>query len=194
MTNYNEPIYDPFGERGPTFYHPANDAAMHLIAIQLIYRDIEKLLKLRRQKDGYAKRLLLKYVIIEIVSVDTQIVSLANTIISGATGYKLESNKLAIAKELYKQYTDVREKNWDKLKIIRNKLGAHRDRLDLLTIAELWDNIDIKSMWQILEAIPPLFNFFKDLNVYCWTKADQDKSGNKIQAFIQPFDYSALIS
>jgi len=36
MINYNEPIYDPFNKRGPTYYHPANDAAINLIAIQLI--------------------------------------------------------------------------------------------------------------------------------------------------------------
>jgi len=193
MIRYDEPIYDPFGERGPTFYHPANEAAMHLIAIQLIYRDIEKLASLYRgSTDTYTKKLIVKYIIIEIISVNNHIVGLANKIISGQTGYEIEPNLLTTAKGLYKQYRDTRKKNWSELKDIRNKLGAHREHLDLLTISKLWDKIDIKVIGQIISCIPPLFNFVKGLNVYCWTKRGQDEEGREIIAFIQPFKYSRI--
>jgi len=193
MIKYNEPIYDPFSERGPTFYHPANEAAMHLIAIRLIYRDIEKLASFYiGSSDTYTKKLMAKYIIIEIISVDSHIVGLANKIISGQTGYEIEPNLLTRAKELYKEYKDTRKKKWFDLKDIRNRLGAHREQLDLLTISKLWDKIDIKVIRQIVSSIPPLFNFLKGLNVYYWSKRGQDEKGRQIIAFIQPFKYSKI--
>jgi hypothetical protein len=193
MIKYDEPIYDPFGERGPTFYHPANEAAEHLIAIQLIYRDIEKLSNMYKEsKDSYTKRLLAKYMIIEILSIDSHIISLANKIISGQTGYEIEPNALTKAKELYKQYKNIRKKKWHELKTIRDKLAAHRDQLNLITISKLWDNIDIKAISEIVNSIPPFFNFLKNLNVYCWTKTGQDEKGNEIIAIIQPLEYSKI--
>ena len=193
MINYNEPIYDPFNERGPTFYHPGNDAAMHLIVIQLIYRDIGTLLKMRQEsKDNYKGKLLLKYVIIEVLSIDKHTTRLANMIISGKTGYTVESNELTKAKDLYKQYKNARKENLNSLKVIRDKLAAHRESLDLLTIANLWDSIDIKPIRQMLEAIPPLFNFLKGLKVYCWAKSEQHKDGSETVAIIQPFDCSKV--
>ena len=193
MVEYDESIYDPFGERGPTFYHPANEAAVHLIAIQLIYRDIEKLLNMYKEsKDSYTERLLAKYIIIEILSIDSYIINLANRIISGQTGYEIEPNALTRAKELYKQYKNIRKKKWHDLKTIRDKLAAHRDQLDLITISKLWDKIDIKAISEIVNSIPPFFNFLKDLNVYCWTKGGQDEKGNEVTAFVQPFEYSKI--
>ena len=191
MINYNEPIYDPFFESGPTFYHPANKAAMHLIAIRLIYRDIEKLFSIyRKSKDSYSKQLLSKYIIIEIISINNYINKLANKIIYRQTGYKIEQSTLTKTKELYKQYKNTINEKRDDLKNIRDKLAAHRDQLDLITISKIWSKIDIKAIKKIVNSIPPFFNFLNDLNIYCWTKNGQDKKGNKIKAFIMPFNYS----
>jgi len=193
MINYNEPIYDPFNKRGPTYYHPANDAAINLIAIQLIYRDIEVLFLLYKEaKENHVKKLIAKYIIIEILSADRYICNLVNKIVSGTTGYIIESDLLLKVKKLYKQYKDAKKKKQNDLIAIRNKLGAHRDQLDLLTISELWDKIDFKAISEIVRTVPPLFNFIKDLNVYCWTKKGYDENEEEVIAIIQPIDYSNI--
>lgn len=189
MIKYDEPIYDPFGERGPTFYHPANETAIKLIAIQMIYRDILKLLSLYKEaKDDYTKHLLAKYMTIELLSVDQHIINLTDVIISHQADRKIIPKDLSTIKSLSKQYRDTRKKNWDKLKVIRDKLAAHRDPLDLITISKIWDTIDIKIIIEITNLIPPLFNFLKDLNIYCWIKTGQDEQGNKVIALVQPLN------
>lgn len=191
MIKYDEPIYDPFGDRGPTFYHPANEAAMHLVAIKLIHRDIEKLWNMYREsKDGYERRLLAKYIIIEIVSLDSHVANLVKKITSGQTGYEIDADALITAKKLHRQYKSIMKKEWEDLKDVRNKLAAHRDRLDLITLSKLWDKIDIEAIVEIVNSISTLFNFLKGLNVYCWTKSGQDEEGHRIIAFVQPLKFS----
>ncbi len=187
--NYNEPIFDPFGDRGATHYHPVNEAAIHLVALQLIYRDIVRLHRLySRLKVRYTKKLICKYIIIELVSLDTHTARLANDIISGKVGHKVEDNELDEIKQLYKQYKEARKPKWFQLAAVRNKLGAHRDSLDLLTVSKLWDQIDTDAINRLLEAFAPMLSFLMKLNVYEWSK----KHRTGIVSFIQPLDPSKI--
>ncbi len=110
--------YDPFGEKGPTYYQPDNDAALHLLAIQLIIRDIGKLLNMgHKSQDNYERKLLSKYAIIEIISLDTEISELTGKIFSGKIEYPIKPDALSILQEKLKAYNTVKKKDFDKLKV-----------------------------------------------------------------------------
>ncbi|MBI1803117.1 MAG: hypothetical protein HYR77_01490 [Ignavibacteria bacterium] len=190
IINYNEPIFDPFGERGATHYHPTNSAAIHLVAIQLTYRDIARLQRIySRSRNRYTKKLICKYVIIELVSIDAHITSLANDVISGKVGYKISDSDLVEIKKVYKEYKAARKPKWSQLQAVRNRLGAHRDSLDLLTVSKLWDQVDTEAINTILRAVAPMLRLLMKLNVYTWSKSH--RSG--IISFIQPLDPSTIV-
>ena len=183
MGSYDEPIYDPFGERGPTHYHPANQAAVHSVALQLIFRDILRLRRLhRRVKDGYTKKLICKYEIIELVSLDQHASILANLILSSRIEYKIDQQGLLDTKQLYKAYRVAGKPYWRQLQTVRDKLAAHRDTLDLLTVSNLWDDIDNKAVDRILRTFVPLLQLLMKLNIYTWTKSHRDGTFS----FVQP--------
>ncbi len=92
---------------------------------------------------------------------------------------------------LYKRYKSARDLKLRSFKRIRNKIGAHRELLHLITVSEIWDSVDILAIAQFLRYVPPLFNFMKNLNIYCWTKTENDESGNEVIALLQPFNYGA---
>lgn len=193
MIDYDVPIYDPFGNRGPTYYHPANEAAYHLISIKLIDRDIVTLVKLHnRLTDDYKKRLVLKYAVIEILSQDFHIKSLVNQIINNKTGYSIEENDLKEIQGLYKKYNNMKESHWNTFKTIRDKLSAHRDILCLETISNIWDDIDKRSLGEFHIAAIRLYNFAATLNIYTWHKKEIDENGQEYEAFIQPLDLSGV--
>jgi hypothetical protein len=147
MGSYDEPVYDPLGNRGPTHYHPANDVTKRLVALQLILRDIWTLRKIRaRSRDAYEKALICKYVIIELVSMDEHLSSLVQQVLSGKVGYDLDNAQFTETKRLYKECKSARKHMWPELKTVRNRLSAHRDILDLLTVSKFWDQVDVQAI------------------------------------------------
>lgn len=63
------PTFHPIHERSQDAWFPGNESASLLIAIQHAWGDIERLSKLKKQtSDPYDKKLLLKYIVIEVRS------------------------------------------------------------------------------------------------------------------------------
>ena len=183
---YDVPIFDPFRHRGDDFYHPGNEPAVCLIHIQYIYADISKLFEmLAHFQDKYERRLLSKYIVIEWISLDRFVQRLANLIIKGCLDFPATPEEIKAVKALYKDYRAVPKQRLYELKIIRDKMGAHRDPLKLIEIAKIWDSIDVQSILIVLKPIPPFFNYVKGLNIFTWVKSEKTDEG-ELFAFVQP--------
>ena len=185
--DYNVPIFNPFKQRGDSFYHPGNEPAICLMQIQFTYEDIAKLFEIiGQQRDKYAQTLLCKYVIIELLSLDRFVQRLASLIISGGLDFPAKSEEMTEVKAFYKRYKDARNHHFLTFKTLRDKIGAHRDPLPFEEIADLWDSVVVRDVFDILKTIPPFFNYAKGLNIFTWVKKEQDESG-LTYAIVQPF-------
>ncbi len=189
---YDVPVFDPFKLQGEDFYRPGNEPAACLMQIQYIYEDIAKLFEiLARLQEEYERKLLSKYIIMELISMDRFIQRLADLIISGHLDFPAEPEEVERVKQLYKAYKRARKQHWKGFGKVRDKIAAHRDPLDLITIAKIWDSIDLRDILSILKSVPPFFNYVKGLNVFTWVKSEKTGHG-KLSAYVSPFDLGGI--
>lgn len=190
---YDVPVFDPFGERGDDYFHPQGEAASHLVQITFTYRDIASLFRLlNRTCDEYEARLLTKFAVVEMLSLDEHVKQLVGLVLSGKTGYPIEESDTAAVKQLYGEYTRARKPSESKLNEIRNKIAAHRDPLDLVAIARIWDGVDAATLYEIVKPLPALFDRLKALPIYCWTKSEQTDHG-PVMAYVAPMVWDGLL-
>jgi hypothetical protein len=128
---YNVPIYDPFGDRGGDYYHPSDPAALHLLHIGYAHQDIARLFGMMNNLgDPHDSRLLVKYAIVELVSLDDHLTKLVNHVRSGQAAFPISADELDEVRRLTEEYERVKAPNMGTIVRIRHKLGAHRDSLD----------------------------------------------------------------
>ncbi len=190
---YDVPIYDPFSDRGDDYYHPIGDAAQHLVQVTLTYRDIARLFRLlERSEDHHDSKLLTKFAVVELLSMDDHLNQLVGLALSGNTRYSISPEESAEVKRLYGEYTRVRKPLERSLRDIRNKIGAHREPLDLMAMARIWDNIDPVNVATVTKAVPDLFESLKKLNIYCWTKREETDRG-PVLAYVSPMVWDGVV-
>jgi len=190
---YDVPIYDPFSDRGDDYYYPAGDAAQHLVQVVLTYRDIARLFRLLEwSEDQYDSKLLAKFAVVELLSMDGHLNKLVGLALSGKTGYSISPEESAEVKRFYGEYTRVRKPLEGSLREIRNKVGAHREPLDLVAMARIWDNINPMNVAAVTKSVPDLVEFLKKLNIYCWTKCEETDRG-PVHAYVQPMVWDGVI-
>lgn len=183
---YDDPVFDPFRDGGPTHFHPADLDARRLVGIELIYRDIAKLAEISVQNNDEYTKLIAKYIIIELLSIDENIRKLSNRIIGKNTEIKAsESEREAVKKQL-DQYLEVFNKKSELFKTVRDKIAAHHDPIDLTSISTYWSQIDKDDIIGICAEVKKLFDVLKDVNIYRWTKSEIDLDGNSVHAYVSP--------
>ncbi|MFN5242002.1 MAG: hypothetical protein ACK5WC_18405 [Aphanizomenon sp.] len=186
LINYNSPIYDPFSEPKDDDLFPDNEEALQILHISYIFRDIRTLCDIfGRSKKSQDKRLLWKYIIIEWVSLDENLIKFANSLIAKKTQIICSDQEIEELKRLKKEYEQARKPHKEKLETIRNKLAAHRELLHFADMANLWQSINYEELIDILNAAVHFFNFAKDLNIYSFLKV-QDTSEGEMLALIDP--------
>lgn len=171
--------FHPIWERDQEAWFPGDDAASLLIAIQHTWEDIERLLALRkRNKDEYDRKLLLKYVVVELRSI-IQVMDALHSKVMTADIFEVNQNPLyrgisseerSVAISLWTEYSEAKKAVEEDLVAMRNKIGAHRDVTDWQLVMSLWDKLDVALISKLLEVIPPAFNHAKDLNIYEWNR------------------------
>lgn len=122
--------------------------------------------------------MLLKYIIIEYLSIVTYIQKFNAIIFNNKTEYKINCNQLDELRKLFKGFFTKHKVVNDKMVSIRNQIGAHRETIDPVIINKLWEEIEPKIITGPLNHIPQLFNFLKDLDIYVWSRA---KEGGTIE-------------
>jgi hypothetical protein len=179
------PMFHPVHERADGAWFPGNDAATIASIISHAWEDIGVLLKLRKEVNlDYEKKLLFKYIIIELRSVIEQLDKLQSIIfqiIKGGDSNEVppgyisldESNQI---KSLFKKYHQAKNKIEPDLVSIRNNIGAHRGSYDWKNVVDLWDKLEPDSFKELFEVLPELFNYLVKLDIYDWTRIPREGS------------------
>ena len=171
--------FHPVHERGSDAWFPGDDGASLLITGEHIWEDICRIAKIRsKTKDPYDRKLLLKYVIVELRSL-IQIMGRLQTLVMTAETYESGQTPLyrgisieerVMACKLWKTFSEAKRSTERDLISVRNNLGAHRAFSDWQTVTRLWDKLDISLIAKLLDSIPPAFNHTKDLNIFEWNR------------------------
>jgi hypothetical protein len=183
------PVFHPVWQRNPAAWFPGDEAASLLVAGEHIWDDIVRLHKIRSQRrDEYDRKLLLKYICIELRSLTEVMDKLQAKVMSADTyesGQKplyrgISTEEREIARKLWLKYSKAKKQVENDLINIRNRIAAHRDfsyeskPIEGVTgwnlVMLLWDKLELSLFKGLLESIPPAFNHAKDLNIYEWNR------------------------
>lgn len=179
------PMFHPVHERDKGAWFPSNEAGSIASIISHSWEDILCLFKIRKNaKTDYEKKLLFKYVVVELRSVVEQLEKLQGIIfliINGVpkdvelNGSICESEAEEI-KFLFKKYHDTKKVVEKDIIEIRNKIGAHRGNEPWINIMNLWDKLEPDTFKPLLIVIPKLFEAITKLDIYDWTRIHEDGS------------------
>lgn len=191
LVDYSSPIYDPFNNGKDDHFLPANTEAKKIIHLSHITQDIHVLLSIiGKLKKPYERKLLEKYMIIEWISLDEHLLSLAKLILGNRTEFSATDDEINEVRKLYNNYKQARKPHYDLMKRIRDKLGAHREQLQVSDVSSLWGAVTSENLIDVLNSAAHFFNFVKDLNIYRWFKVQETAEGEMI-AFVQPLILSS---
>lgn len=172
-------IFHPVHERGGGAWFPGDEGASLLVSALHVWEDIERLSTLRDDvHEPYDKKLLLKYLCIEVRSLIELMDRLRAKVMSADTyesGQKpiyrgISSAERAAATEYWRNYSDASKAVKGDLIAVRNRIAAHRDMSDWQVVMALWDKLDGKLISGLLETIPAGLNHVKDLNIFEWNR------------------------
>lgn len=176
------PVFNPATMRDPDAWFPGNDAAALAVHIDHAYRDIICLAAVRKsQPDQYTRKLLLKYVLIELREIlplveRLQAVVMQAPVVSPGDALawrSLTPDESRQAKAVFKQFNREKNRLEGKLVEIRNRIGAHRSVDPWEDVIRSWDELEPQLMQPLLDAIPPFFNFVRVLDIYEWNRWPQ---------------------
>lgn len=188
------PTFHPVHERNASAWFPGNEAASLLLQIQHIWEDLLHLKKLRINTDGdYRKKLLLKYVVIEVRSMTQLIDRLQSLVMQAATfnprerqGWReLTEEERKKCKSLFAAYNAEKHSISKNIRMIRNEICAHRGNLNWQEVMTFWDLVTPELVNPLLATVPQLFNHLKDLDLYEWNRSHKDGSIEFISAMLR---------
>ncbi|MFG3819172.1 hypothetical protein [Limnothrix redekei] len=200
-------VFHPVWQRDPSAWFPGDEKTSALIAGGHIWDDILRLLEIRNQsKDEYNRKLLLKYICIELRSL-TEVMDTIQVAVMSAEVHDIDvksywrgitTEDLVVAKKLWKEYSRAKKQVENDLINIRNRIAAHRDfsykgkeiegKTGWHLAMMLWDRLDLDMFRDLMSAIPPAFNHAKDLNIYEWNRIPEDGSIEILGGFINKWE------
>jgi len=175
--------FDPLQRQIDEVWFPGSTPTSLLVSGRHIWEDISRLLALRHHcKDDYERKLLLKYVMVELVSMLAAMDGLRNAVMT-ADVYEPPTPPLyrgisvqdkATAMLLWTAYSGAKKAVSHELVLIRNKVGAHYDVSNWHQWMELWGKIDPALISGLLETIPQAFQHASELNIFEWNMSYED--------------------
>jgi len=170
-------IFDPLKNTNEDVWFPGTTISSQLVSCQHIWEDILRLSALRRAShDEYNRKLLLKYIVMEAVSMLTAMDALRAAVMTAEVytpparppfrGISIEEKSRALT--LWDSYSIARKAVEQEITAIRNKIAAHRDVQDWGLWMQLWEKLEPSLIEGLLAAIPPAFNHTKELNIFDW--------------------------
>ncbi|MBL8517576.1 MAG: hypothetical protein SF172_04450 [Burkholderiales bacterium] len=177
------PTFDPLQSQIDGVWFPGNDPASLLVSGRHLLKDISTLLALRdRCNDDYERKLLLKHVMVELVSMMAAMDGLQQAVMT-AEVYEppvpplyrgISIQEKTKARHLWTAYSDAKKAVGDDLRVIRGKVCAHDDVSNWPQWIELWGKVDPSLIAGLLEAIPPAFWHASELNICEWSVSNGD--------------------
>lgn len=178
-------MFHPVHERDKGAWFPSNEAGSIASIISHTWEDILCLFEIRKKtKNDYERKLIFKYVIVELRSVIEQLEKLQTIIfilINGEPKDKIPSGYISETvageiKALFKKYHAIKKEVEKDIIEIRNNIGAHRGSQPWTNIMELWDKLDPEAFIPLLVVIPELFDAIVTLDIYDWTRIPEEGS------------------
>lgn len=192
--------FHPVHERGEDSWFPGNEAAALVVQIGHIWEDLLELIDLRQStSDGYKRKLLLKYAVIEVRSLIEVFDRLQAIVMKAGTfdprerhGWReITVEEREEAKELLKGYSESKKSVANRIIGIRNMIGAHRGSLDWQQTMAFWDSISPALIQPVLDSIPPAFNFIKELDLFEWNRTPSEGGLEVIGSMLRPEYFEA---
>lgn len=171
---------------------PANEAAKALANLAAVGHDLSRLGNIvRNTNDIYDKRLIFKQFVVEFVSFMDNLeclLALVNQLPIHQPGEFLPrpgilQEDLTAVRAVAKVYHRERARTESKVRHIRNKVGAHREQIDWVEMAETWSNVQPAVLQGVYEAAFALYTALSDLPIYQYFRACADGTYN----FSTPF-------
>lgn len=194
------PVFDPLQRQIEEVWFPGDEPTSLLVSGQHIWEDILRMLGLRKRcKDDYERKLLLKYVVLETVSMLAVMDGLQRAVMTAEVYtppepplYRgISDEEKAEALELWTAYSNAKKAVGSELTQIRNKVAAHRDVSNWRLAMDLWDKVDPSLVEALLFAIPPAFNHSKELNIFEWNIRHDDGTITILGGPVVPGVFSA---
>jgi hypothetical protein len=192
------PTFHPIHRREDGVWYPSNEAASLLVHISHVWDDILTLKRIMQDReDETERRLLFKYILIELHSILNPL-SRLHTIVMKATERKkgqpppyrsISSEEKEIAKKLFKAHNVAKNRIESEISDIRNDIGAHRGLQPWDRVIRLWDSLETSRFVELLETIPPVFNFAKDLDLYDWSRIPEEGGIEILGPRLYPEDF-----
>ncbi len=177
------PTFDPLQMQVDNVWFPGSTPTSLLVSGRQIWEDISKLLALRdRCQDDQERKLLLKHVMVELVSMLAAMDGLQKAVMTADVYappapplYRgISAQDRAEAVVLWKSYSVAKNAVSHDLYLIRNKVGAHSDVSNWRQWMELWSKVDPSLITGLLETIPQAFQHASELNIFEWNMSYED--------------------
>jgi len=179
----NALTFHPVKESRPDSWFPGNEAAQILVQADHVWEDIGVICKIYHlQNDQYSRKLLMKYVVIEICSIidliDALQMATFKAPISSVThlSRSLLPNERASAEEIFKAYGRMKKDHQSQITRFRNEFGAHRKNKDWKTEKTSWESLTPIMLDPILKVIHQTIQFARRLDLYEWNRSHEDGS------------------
>jgi hypothetical protein len=179
------PVFHPVRQRSAESWFPGNDAAALLVHLDHAYDDVRRLAQLRqREPDPYTKKLLLKYIVVELREM-IPLVERLQTLVMQAPVYEVGQEPMwrslsraehDDARRLFKQFSQIRKHLEADLTEIRNRIGAHRSIDPWKEVMRSWDALEPELFQPMVAAIPEVFNLVCKLDIYEWNRQPAPES------------------
>ncbi|GAA6169404.1 hypothetical protein [Sessilibacter corallicola] len=171
--------FHPVKDRSGQAWFPGNEAASLVVQLRHIWEDISEIHKIyEKQTDEYVRKLLLKYVVIELRSLvevfdRLQAIVMKTSIFdpNERQGWReITQEEHDQAKSLLKEYSKAKSSSIKSIIGIRNEVGAHRGNLDWTEVMKFWDKIEPDTVNPLIDVFPRVFDYIKSLDLYEWNK------------------------
>ena len=187
--------FHPVKERSGDAWFPRNEAASLVIQIRHIWDDLTELKCLYENAETeYTKKLLLKYVVVELRSLIEVFDRLKIFVFEAPIfdpverqGWReITQEEYDTAKILLKKYSEAKSETSNSIICIRNQIGAHRGNLDWKQVMAFWDAITPDVVNPLLNTIPPAFDHIKSLDLFEWNRVNNGGDTEFVSAQLRP--------
>lgn len=192
-------VFHPVHQRDRGAWFPGNETASLLLQSQYVWDDILHLADMFKEtRNDYRKKLILKYVFIELRSF-LEVFDRLQAKVMQATVFNpadrvnrpfrgITHAESQVAKELYKVYAIAKAATERAIVQVRNNIGAHRGNLNWQEVMAFWDAISVATIQPLLDAVPPVYAHIKELNIYEWNRTPSDNTIEILGTALYPDD------
>lgn len=177
-----------------------NEVSSLLIQSDHIWEDMICLSKLYHQERSvHSKKLLLKYVVIELRSLIQVVDKIQSHVMRSEVfdpkerqGWReVTKEERDEAKELFKAYSKSKKEVEKQIIDIRNQIGAHRGNINWKDVMNFWDSMNPELIDPLLETIHAVMNNVRNLDLFEWNRMTERGTKQIFSCILRPEYFEA---